>query len=648
MKFYPSLLPMKFYPSLLFFALASACSQHQQQQQLLSDPCGMGTAPLSTLSVVSRGMGPLTNEELGYTPAELSAPHGITLDRAGNLYVADQLRARIRKLVPTTNTASSLVEVMPTGAFYPMGVVTDGSNLYVSDIYKHTIRKVVLATGVMTTLAGSEGVFGTDDGVGAAARFYYPEGLALDGAGNLYVADGRSKAIRKIDLATQTVSTLSIPTNPFKRPAGLALDGAGNLYVSDMDLNTIYKLALATGAVSTVAGSGVVNQYGNVDGIGAAARLTAPYGMMLDGAGNLYVADTGNSTIRKIVLTTATVSTVAGAGGFPGNVDGIGDAARFDKPLGLVLDGAGNLYVTEVESGDVRKVVLATREVSTVASTKKQPLKRLYTPTQIAVDSACNLYVTSGVSGLQKVVPSTGDVTTLTRMGLAATTGLAVDSAGNLYATGASSLWVNKFSPATGLITAVPGTERTLPGEWNGSNGGPHPWGVVVDSDDTLYAANPDVGVIHKVELATGAASKLPIATGPVVALDGAGNLYTAKNYAILKIELASGKVSTLAGVAGSPGSVDGIGAAARFNAPSGLAVDGAGNLFLTDAENHVVRKLIIATGEVSTLVGVSGRSGLMPGSLPALLNQPIGIAAVPSGQLFIADKIEHAVLLVR
>ena len=240
-----------------------------------------------------------------------------------------------------------------------------------------TIRKLVVATGEVTTLAGSPGVQGSTDGTGAAALFRYPAGVTSDGAGNLYVADTDNDTIRKLVIATAAVTTLAgAPSEAgaadgtgaaarFLHPWGLSGDRAGNLYVADSDNQTIRQIVLATGAVTTLAGS--PGSEGSADGTGRAALFYNPAGLASDGAGNLYVTDYANHTVRKLVPTTGAVTTLAGSPGDAGSADGTGPGARFDNPVGLACDGAGNLYVADTRNDTIRKIVLATGVVTTVA-----------------------------------------------------------------------------------------------------------------------------------------------------------------------------------------------------------------------------------------------------------------------------------------
>lgn len=252
---------------------------------------------------------------------------------------------------------------------------------------------------VVSTFAGA--AEGSADGTGGAASFNRPYGITTDGT-NLYVADTWNNAIRKIVIATGAVTTLAVswasPDAPgFNDPGAITTDGT-NLYVADSGNYIIRKIVIATGAVTTLAGT--AGAWGTADGTGAEARFSLFYGITTDGT-NLYVADSNNYTIRKIVIATGAVTTLAGMTGVRGSADGIGTAAIFYFPQGITTDGT-NLYVAD--AGGIRKVVIATGAVTTLANTEG-----FYNG--ITTDGT-NLYVTHD-NTVSKVVIATGIVTTL-------------------------------------------------------------------------------------------------------------------------------------------------------------------------------------------------------------------------------------------
>ncbi|PLP97553.1 hypothetical protein CYJ10_26965 [Cupriavidus pauculus] len=295
-------------------------------------------------------------------------PFGVAVDASGNVYVADQGNNLIRKITPT-GVVSTLAGSGSSGSAdgtgaaasfsYPYGVAVDASGtVYVADTFNHEIRKIT-STGVVSTLAGS-GSSGSADGTGTAASFSTPFGVAVDASGNVYVADQGNQLIRKIT-PTGVVSTLAgsgslgstdgIGTAAsFNAPSGIAVDASGNVYVVDQGSHAIRKIT-PTGVVSTLAGSG---SSGSADGIGTAASFSSPFGVAVDASANVYVADQGSHAIRKITPA-GVVSTLAGSGS-GGAADGIGTAASFNLPLGVAVDASGNVYVADTRNHEIRKI----------------------------------------------------------------------------------------------------------------------------------------------------------------------------------------------------------------------------------------------------------------------------------------------------
>ncbi len=709
----------KLNPWLLFLGIVSgACSQQS------GDVPDLGSAPVdlsgigprqSGLTLVAGGIGAIGSRDGSGAAARLYFPMGAAADSAGNLYIADTVNGTIRKLVLATGMVSTIAGtpgmrgiVDGTGAAAQFldaeGMAADGAgNLYVAEYGGGcVIRKVVVATGVVSTIFGTAGMCGSANGVGTAARFSSPSGMAVDGAGNLYVADSQNQTIRKIVLATGVVSTLAGtpgqrgsqdgigPQARFDLPHGVALDGAGNLYVADNLNGTIRKIVLATGMVTTVAGT--AGQYGSADGVGAAAQFTEPRAVAADGQGNLYVADPGNHTLRKVVLSTFAVSTIVGTAGESGSENGRGAAALLNSPQAVVADGAGNLYVVDTNNCLIRKVTLSSLAVSTVVGAAGLTgsadglgaAAEFNNPQGAAADELGNLYIADTQNQtIRKIVLATGMVSTIAGssgrrgsmdgIGAAAQfygpMGVTADGAGNLYIADTFNATIRKIVLATREVSTLAGSAGM-----RGSADGPaatarfeSPQALAVDGGGNLFVSDLQACTVRKIVLATGEVSTLAGSAsmcgsadgtgaaarfgGPQgLAADGAGNLYVADefNSTIRKIVLATGEVSTLAGNAGSSGFADGTGAAAMFSGPQGLTVDGAGNLYVADAFNFTIRRIALSNASVTTLVGQIGQRGIKLGPLPAQLDSPVAVTMSGKNDIIIVDYTESAVLDAR
>ncbi len=293
--------------------------------------------------------------------ASFNQPAGLATDSAGNVYVADSANNTIRMITPgglvstlagTAGSSGSADATGPAARFKtPSGVATDASgNVYVADTNNSTIRKIT-PQGVVSTLAGTPGVPGSADGQGAAASFRYPYGIAADTAGNVYVADTGNDTIRKITpggLVSTLAGAAGLPgaadgqgaAARFNEPAGIGVDAAGNVLVADFNSNTIRRIT-AGGLVSTLAGTPFA--FGCADGTGAAALFNGPQAIAIDAAGDAYVADTYNATVRK-VTSAGVVSTVVGVAGMPVFDAGVLPGG-LEATYGVALAGT-TLYVT--------------------------------------------------------------------------------------------------------------------------------------------------------------------------------------------------------------------------------------------------------------------------------------------------------------
>jgi hypothetical protein len=635
--------------------------------------------------------------------AHFFGPAGVATDNAGNVYVADSQNYTIRRITPagvvTTLAGSAGLNGSTDGTgsaarFYappvpelkPWGVTTDsGGNVYVADKLNSTIRRITPA-GLVTTLAGSAGVLGNSDGTGSAARFGEPMGVATDSSGNIYVADTLYDTIRKITPAGLVTTLAGSAGNSgsadgtgsaarFNSPSGVATDSGGNVYVADTDNDTIRKITPA-GLVTTLAGS--VGNFGSADGTGNTARFNSPSAVAADSGGNIYVADTLNSTIRKITPA-GVVTTLAGlANGLGGSVDGSGSGARFDSPTGVATDIGGNVYVADTINNTIRKIspaglvtTLAGSADSNGSADGTGGAARFYHPSGVATDGDGNVYVADNFNSTIRKITLAGVVTTLAGSATAfpgsqdgtgsaarfnSPSGVATDSGGNVYV--ADNNTVRKVSPV-GVVTTLAGSADSQ-GSADGTGSAARfnaAAGVATDSGGNVYVADTFNHTIRKITPAgvvttlagsagvsgnvdgTDSAARFNFPSG--VATDSGGNVYVADtlNDTIRKITPA-GVVTTLAGSATSfPGSADGTGSAARFNSPSGVATDSGGNVYVADTANNTIRKITPA-GVVTTLAGsASGSYGSSDGTgSVARFHSPEGVAADAGGNLYAVD----------
>jgi sugar lactone lactonase YvrE len=310
------------------------------------------------------------------TLARFGNVRGIAFGPTGTMYVSDASNQTVRQ-ISTAGVVTTLAgnpghpghaDGTGSGASFnePMGLAVDAlGNVYVADSENATVRRITPG-GAVSTIAGVANQPGTVDGDGSDARFRRPSGLVIDhGDHHLYVADMSAQTIRRISLDTVAPVVSTVAGAPdmagsgdgpaasarFNWPSGLALDSSGDLFVADSLNHTIRELS-SGGIVSTVAGS--AGARGSADGSAASARFSFPDSVTVDASGALYVADTQNDTIRRIVG--GFVTTLAGSPGAPGAADGVGYAARFDSPVGLALDASGRLFVGDTNNDDIRRV----------------------------------------------------------------------------------------------------------------------------------------------------------------------------------------------------------------------------------------------------------------------------------------------------
>jgi sugar lactone lactonase YvrE len=559
------------------------------------------------------------------------------------------------------------------------GAVVDAAgNLYISDRPNHQIDKITPG-GVLTVIAGT-GVAGYsgDGGPATSAQLYWPEGLALDSAGNLFVAEEFNNRIRKIDTHGM-ISTIAGEGNydffgdggsargaAFRSPAAVAIDPAGNLYVADSGNNRVRKID-TNGNITTFAGNGNGGFSGD-NGLAINATLGNPQGVAIDKLGNVLIADNGNNRIRS-VSPAGIITTVAGSGVCCNLGDG-GPAtnAWLSNPLSLFVDASGNLFFADQFNQRIRKITGAT--ITTVAGSGNRGFAgdggpatgaQFDQPTGVAGDSAGNLYVLDSINKRVREVDTSGNISTFAGNGLflfngdgaSATStfldqpqGVTVDASGNLYISDNGNLRVRKVSPA-GIVSTLVGTGI---GGFSGDNGpstsaqiGDYTTDLRLDPAGDLLIDDDNNGRVRKVAPG-GVITSLVSGINPRgIAVDAAGNTYVAQDaqHTVIKVDPV-GNQTIVAGT-GVPGfSGDGGPAtAAQLNAPRGVAVDGAGNLYITDSNNNRVRRVtpggIITTLAGNGAIGFSGDGG--PATNATLRGYLQGIQTDAGGNVYFADS---------
>ena len=480
----------------------------------------------------------------------------------------------------------------------PSAVVADTSgNVFIADSLNSVIRKID-TQGIITTVAGrypGAGGYSGDGGPAVRATLSQPGGLAVDAYGNLFIADTLNHAVRKVS-SRGTITTIAGNGNPgysgdggraanasLNGPAGVAVDASGNLFIADRNNHVIRKVT-SSGVISTIVGTGPGSDgfFGD-GGLATAAKLNSPVGVAIDSTGNLLIADYGNSIVRK-VDTGGLISTIAGIcfenfpqPGYTGD-GGAATAATLFHPAAVAVDAQGILFIADSYAHVVRRVD-ANGIITTVAG--------------------------SGVQGY------TGDGGTATAATLNGPVGVAVGPQGRLFIAEPYNYAVRQVITSSGTITTFAG---------NGSASG------AGDGGSAILATLSGAGG---------------------VALDLSGNLLIADtyNHSIRRVS-TSGTISTLVGTGMADYSGDGgLGTAATLNTPNGLAVDSAGNIFIADTLNHAIRKLD-TSGIISTVAGtgVQGYGGNTGPAINGTLNSPNGVTVDSAGNLFIADTLNNVI----
>ena len=549
----------------------------------------------------------------------------------------------------------------------------------------NTVLRLDAVSGNLTLVAGNGTAgYSGDNGPAVNAQLHNPSGIALDAAGNLYIASSYDNVVREVSggvittIAGTGTAGFSGDNGPainatLNTPYGLFVDSAGNLYIADNGNNRIRQVS--GGVITTIAGNGFLGYAGD-NGPAVSASLNSPRGVVVDSSGNLYIADTGNNRIRTVTGTG--IATFAGNGtqGFSGD-NGLATSADLSVPCGIALDSAGNLYIADYYNNRVRKV--SNGLITTVAGKGTTGFSgdgglatnaQLNSPFVVGVDFTGNLYIADyGNNRIRKV--SAGAITTVAGNGtsgfggdggapagaqLHAPYAVAFDKTGDLFIADYRNNRVREISGGTVNTIAGSGT----PG-FSGDSGPAasaqlnQPSAIAISSVGDVYIADTGNNRIRKVSAGTistfagngtagyagdsGPAANAELNSPSGLAFDSSGNLYIADSANNRIRKISNGTITTVAGNGTGGYAGDGSSAtAAQLHSPSGIAVDSTGNLYIADSANNSIRK--VTGGVISTVAGngTSGYSGDNGAATSAQLSAPGGVGLTSNGVMYIAD----------
>jgi trimeric autotransporter adhesin len=608
--------------------------------------------------------------------AQFAATGNIAIDSSGNILIADSENCRIRKVDTSGNTTTIAGNgtcgysgdglALSVSISSPQSVFVDASgNVFIAEIDNCIIRKLSTNTGNLTTVAGTPLACGySGDGARATnATLNFPWSVAVDGSGNIFIADLGNAVIREVLAATGNIATVagnfslgpgySGDSGPATNaqlnwPLSIALDASGDIFIADLYNNAVREVVAATGNISTVAGIPCSNCAGIVDsgdgGPATQAQIGFPLVVAISGSGDLLVGTT-EGLIRDV--SSGTITTVAGAtridpetGATVGIPTLSGDTApalqaSIEYPLGLATDNSGNIFIAD-SSAAIREITASTGIITTVAGTGisgsagdggQAVNAKLSLPSGVAVDDHGNIFIAdsfncvvrevfAGTGTIQTVAGTmnscgySGDGGAATSAQLSEMSGISLDSMGNIFI-------ADFFNYVIREVTAADGNIHTVAGSGvlgNSGDGGPatsaelNPWSVLVDASGNIFIADTS-------------------------------------NCAVREVTAIDGNINTIAGTNGVCGFSGNGGPATRAQLgilSSQIYMDTAGNLFVPDFGNAVVWELNAGTGNINVVVGdgTYGFSGDYGPALSAELSWPTAVGADKSGNLLVLDGL--------
>jgi sugar lactone lactonase YvrE len=580
----------------------------------------------------------------------------------------------------------------------PVGVAQDSNlNLYIADKNGNNVY-MINSSGTLTIFAGtgSPGYSG-DTGLATAAQLNGPTGVFVDANNNVFIADSGNNVIREVAATTLIITTVAgnqalgagfsgdagaATSAQLNNPNSIYVDANEDIFIADSGNQVIREVVGTT--IKTIAGTHGVAGFGGNGGLATAAVLHNPLSVSLDSAGNIYIADQGNNEIREIVKATGDIQNFAGSptgvAGATGD-NGLATSALLHGPSAIFVDANNNVFIADTGNDEIREVASVNGNITDVAGNGLPgfngdggPAKsaELSSPLGVFVDATGNVVIADTANHfVRQVVAASGNIHSIAGNGQLAFSGdgstalsaslnlpagIAVDGPRDLFIADTANNAVREVVAATGLIQTIAGTTG---GALNS------PTGVFVDTSNNVYIADTKNNVIREVSGSTGAV-QIIVGTGTPgylgdngppsqaelklptsVFVDPAGDIFIADtgNNVIREVVFATGKIQTVAGMnAGSPGfGGDGaLATSALLSSPSGVFLDALGNIFIADRGNNVIREVLASNHNIQTVAGShtlgAGYSGDGGTATSAQLNAPLSVIVDPSGDLFIAD----------
>ncbi|HEV2494198.1 MAG TPA: hypothetical protein VG204_14120 [Terriglobia bacterium] len=520
------------------------------------------------------------------------------------------------------------------GPFPPARIAVDSSdNLFIVDTNNFRIRRVDVSTQIITTVAGNGSIFSSGDGgLATSAGVSFPLGVAVDAGGNLFIAETGGQRIREVNAVTKLISTIAgdgtlgfsgdggVATSAaLSQPQGVTVDSAGNVLIADTGNNRMRKVNTSQ-IITTIAGNGSVGD----GGLATSATLFFPQAVAVDETENLYIADSSNDVVRRVDAASGVITNLAGIDDLFGfNGDGIpATTAQLSDPIALAVDGLGSVFIADPFNNRIRRVDGVTGIITTVAGNGTTGFSgdsgsatsaSLALPSGVTLDNAGDLFIADeGNNRIRRVDAVTGIITTVAGNGVVGfsgdgglatsaalnlgspftgTVGMAVDGSGNLFFTDVSNSRVRRVDAASGIITTVAGSSTACNPALLG-DGGPAtsaslciPEGVVVDPAGILYISD---------------------------------NAYVVGYQRVRRVDAATRVITTIAGGLGGFRGDGGPATNAGFEFLRGLALSGTNSLFIADANGQRIRRVLLVSNVEVGLPAISGNGNCIPFGCPA------------------------------